>query len=119
MIAQLIPDELHVGVIGLFGTIGGAGAAATPFVLGALSDKVRLEVMAELTAVWVLGHGTVYVCRTRGFDCALGFRAAPQARLMADDPLVAPLCNNTCREPCDCIFHNTSISYHIVSTSSI
>lgn len=41
MITELIPDELHVGVIGLFGTIGGAGAAAMPFILGAMSDRVR------------------------------------------------------------------------------
>jgi len=115
MITQLIPDELHVGVIGLFGTIGGAGAAATPFVLGALSDKVRLDVRYELTAVRFLGYGTVYVCRTRGFNCALGFRAAPQARLMTDDPLVAPLCSKTCREHCECIFNNTSTSYQIVA----
>jgi len=40
MITELIPDELHVGVIGLFGTVGGAGAAAMPFVLGAMSDRV-------------------------------------------------------------------------------
>jgi len=45
LITDIFPDELHVGVIGLFGTLGGAGAAATPFVLGALADKVSLGKM--------------------------------------------------------------------------
>ena len=47
LITDIFPDELHVGVIGLFGTLGGAGAAATPFVLGALADKVSSGKMLQ------------------------------------------------------------------------
>lgn len=41
LITETVPEELHTGVIGLFGTIGGAGAAAMPFVLAAIADEVR------------------------------------------------------------------------------
>jgi MFS family permease len=42
LITELIPEELHVGVIGLFGTIGGAGAAFMPFMIAAVADRVSV-----------------------------------------------------------------------------
>jgi MFS family permease len=78
MITELIPPELHVGVIGLFGTIGGAGAAATPFVLGALSDKVGRPVDTRtLMTVWLLGHGPLHVCGVGSLDRPVDFRPPP------------------------------------------
>ena len=50
LITEIIPEELHVGVIGMFGTIGGAGAAATPFILGAIADRVRRMLVHGVTS---------------------------------------------------------------------
>lgn len=65
IITETIPDELHVGVIGLFGTIGGAGAAAVPPILSAIADKVSLHIVSTWLrvadgSVRLLGDGSIY-----------------------------------------------------------
>ncbi|ORX40812.1 major facilitator superfamily domain-containing protein [Kockovaella imperatae] len=70
VISKILPDEIRGGVMGLTGTAGGAGAAAMPFVTGALSDRF---------GIWILQPFTVALL---GADLILWF-LVPTKRIQA------------------------------------
>lgn len=62
VISETWDDELRGGVMGLMGSVGGAGAALGPFIMGGISDRygiwaiqpVAVAMIGGFTALWAL-----------------------------------------------------------------
>ncbi|BEI90929.1 uncharacterized protein CcaverHIS019_0309990 [Cutaneotrichosporon cavernicola] len=61
VVSQVLDDDLRGGVMGIMGSLGGAGAAAIPFMTGGIADKhgiwtiqpIAVAMIAAFTTIWM------------------------------------------------------------------
>ncbi|KAE8145748.1 major facilitator superfamily domain-containing protein [Aspergillus avenaceus] len=57
VLTEVVPPELHVGAIGFTASLGQAGAAAFPFMTGAIASKAGVQVLQPIMVGLLIGIG--------------------------------------------------------------
>lgn len=60
IIAETLDDDLRGGVMGLMGSIGGAGAAALPMMTAGIADRHGIWTMQPCAVAFIAGYTALW-----------------------------------------------------------
>ncbi|KAE8141928.1 major facilitator superfamily domain-containing protein [Aspergillus pseudotamarii] len=65
VLTQVVPDNLRIGALGLAASLGQAGAAAFPFMTGAIASRAGVQVMQPIMLGLLIGIGLFWASLPR------------------------------------------------------
>ncbi|BAE56926.1 MFS transporter [Aspergillus flavus] len=65
VLTQVVPEDLRIGALGLTASLGQAGAAAFPFMTGAIASRAGVEVMQPIMLGLLIGIGLFWALLPR------------------------------------------------------